>query len=101
VHFALSEPHAATTLRAALDGRGERFAEVPMLESNRELLILLTRGLSYDDIARRLDISTRSVRRRIDRLRAAIGVVNTVELAAWAGSYGLYRPAPRSSARSS
>jgi DNA-binding NarL/FixJ family response regulator len=66
-----------------------------MLESNRELLMLLTRGLSYDDIGQRLDMSTRTVRRRIDRLRAAIGAVNTVELAAWAGAYGLYRPAAR------
>jgi DNA-binding NarL/FixJ family response regulator len=99
VHFALSEPHAAI-LRAALDRRGRRFAEMRMLESNRELLMLLTRGLSYDDIGRRLDMSTRTVRRRIDRLRAAIGAVNTVELAAWAGSYGLYRPTARSSARS-
>src|SRR5262249_8957649 len=99
MHFALSDRHAAN-LGFLLNGRGWTSTWKPMLDSNRELLVLLTRGLSYAEIGRRLDMSVRTVRRRIDELRAAVGAVNTVELAAWAGWYGLYRPTNRSSVRS-
>lgn len=99
MHFALSDRHAAH-LGDILNGRGWTSAWTPMLDSNRELLVLLTRGLTYADIGRRLDMSVRTVRRRIDELRAAVGAVNTIELAAWAGWYGLYRPTTWNSVRS-
>jgi DNA-binding NarL/FixJ family response regulator len=91
LHFTLSPKHTAA-LRHALKGGAPRFAWVPTLESDQSLLALLTRGLSYAEIGRQLDMSARTVRRRIDQLRTAIGVANSVELAAWAGWYGLYRP---------
>jgi DNA-binding NarL/FixJ family response regulator len=61
-------------------------------DTDRVLIELIARGKSDDEIGDRVGTSARAVRRHIERIRKTIGVRNRVELAAWAGARGLYRP---------
>lgn len=57
-------------------------AQPAMAAQDPEFLRLAARGDSPGDIARRLSISTRSVHRRLARLRDSLGVASGAELAA-------------------
>lgn len=53
----------------------------PQLEAQQaELLELLTEGLTIDQIARRLDVNTRTVQRRLAKLRAHFSATSTADL---------------------
>jgi DNA-binding NarL/FixJ family response regulator len=63
------------------------------LNSNdRHLLELVARGLSDNRIGDELHMSGRAVRKHVVRLRQTLGVGSREELAAWAGTHGLYQP---------
>jgi DNA-binding CsgD family transcriptional regulator len=62
---------------------------VPLSAEDLELLALLATGLQADSIARRLDTSGRTVRRRIRTICDRLGVGTTVEAVAWAARRGL------------
>ena len=48
------------------------------------LLALLARGLSLDAVARRLDLSERTVRRRTRMICDRLGVTTPIEAVVWA-----------------
>ncbi|WP_457032296.1 LuxR C-terminal-related transcriptional regulator [Kitasatospora sp. P5_F3] len=57
--------------------------------SEHQLLLLLAEGLPLDSIARRLDTSSRTLRRRIRVLCDRIGVRTPLQAAVWAARRGL------------
>jgi len=77
--------------KSAFDAGHDGLAVLSSADSR--LLELVTSGLPDRVIARRLLISPHTVRHRVDRLRGRIGARNRIELAAWAGSRGLYATA--------
>jgi len=54
------------------------------------LLELVALGLPDHEIGRRVHLSPHTVKHSIENLRAAVGVRNRTELAAWAGRSGFY-----------
>ena len=54
-----------------------------------ELLAMLAAGLQFGSIARRLDTSDRTIRRRIRAVCDRLGVGTTVEAVVWAARRGL------------
>lgn len=62
------------------------------------LLRLLARGLPVEAVARRLDLSDRTVRRRTRAICDRLGVATVIEAVVWAAHSGLLRgggPVPR------
>lgn len=57
-----------------------------------QLLELVALGLPDHEIGRRLNFSPHTVKHQLEHLRNALGVRNRIELAAWAGRNGFYRP---------
>ena len=57
-------------------------AEPATVASDPDFLRLVARGEAVGTIARRLSISTRSVHRRLARLRESVGAASSAELAA-------------------
>ncbi|MDP8943427.1 MAG: response regulator transcription factor [Actinomycetota bacterium] len=64
----------------------------PRTETQLELLELVARGLPDHEIGRRLHVSPHTVKHHIEQLRDEVGARNRIELAAWAGRHGFYRP---------
>lgn len=62
---------------------------VELSDSDLELLAMLAAGLQFDSIARRLDTSDRTIRRRIRAVCDRLGVGTTVEAVVWAARRGL------------
>lgn len=61
-------------------------AREPSVTAQEErILRLLGTGMTMANIARRLEVSTRSVERKVASLRDRLGVETTAELAAWFG----------------
>jgi DNA-binding NarL/FixJ family response regulator len=58
-------------------------------EEDRRLLELLAEGLPLEAVARRLNVSERTVRRRIRSLCDRIGVGNPVQAVVWAVRVGI------------
>jgi DNA-binding NarL/FixJ family response regulator len=54
-----------------------------------ELLVLLADGLSLDAVARRVNASERTVRRRIRAICDRLGLSSTIQVVAWAARQGL------------
>jgi len=54
-----------------------------------ELLRLLARGLPLDAVARRLNTSERTVRRRVRGICERLGVTASIEAVVWAARQGL------------
>jgi DNA-binding NarL/FixJ family response regulator len=54
-----------------------------------ELLRLLAGGLPLDAVARRLNTSERTVRRRVKAIRDRLGFATSIEAVAWAARAGL------------
>lgn len=54
-----------------------------------ELLALIARGLSLDVVARRLNVSERTVRRRVRSVCGRVGVDSSIEAVVWAVRRGL------------
>jgi len=90
------DPEHWLTLRDALTGR-EQLAEVSVhtfAEQDARLLQLSAKGLSEAEIGRRIHLAASTVHHQLEQLRYAVGARNRIELAAWAGLHGYYRPAP-------
>lgn len=56
----------------------------PLDGADLELLRLIGRGLPVDAVARRLDVSGRTVRRRCTRICRKLGVTTPIESVVWA-----------------
>jgi DNA-binding NarL/FixJ family response regulator len=54
-----------------------------------DLLALLAEGLSVETIARRLDLSDRTVRRRLRSICDRLGLVAPIQAVVWAARRGL------------
>jgi DNA-binding NarL/FixJ family response regulator len=54
-----------------------------------ELLRLVAAGLPLDAVARRLQLSDRTVRRRLKAIRERLGVGSSIQAIAWAARRGL------------
>jgi|SRR5579859_2814416 len=59
---------------------------------DRWLLERVARGWTDDELAAERQVSARTVRTRLERLKRELGVNSREELAAWAGAQGLYDP---------
>lgn len=64
----------------------------PRNEAQLELLELVAGGLPDHEIGTRLHLSPHTVKHHIEQLRGEVGARNRIELAAWAGRHGFYRP---------
>lgn len=71
-------------------GGAERPESDQLSGADRSLLTLLTRGLSDQEIGRRLHLSQHTIHHRIQRLCDRFELRNRVQLAAWGGRNGLY-----------
>jgi DNA-binding NarL/FixJ family response regulator len=58
-------------------------------EPDIQLLRLIAEGLPLDAVARRLQLSDRTVRRRLKAIRDRLGVDSSIQLIAWAARRGL------------
>ena len=99
---------AAAVLRSVADGgsvlrlqphRGHKallrdilVSSGPRTEAQLELLEFVACGLPDHEIGRRLHLSPHTVKHQIEQLRGELGARNRIELAAWAGRHGFYRP---------
>jgi DNA-binding NarL/FixJ family response regulator len=61
-------------------------------ETRVRLLELVARGLSDQEIGRRMHLSPHTIKHHIEQLRRELGMRNRTELAAWAGRHGFYVP---------
>ena len=61
-------------------------------ETDLELMRGLSRGDSTPEIAARLNVTEATIRHRVRRITAQLGVRNENELSAVAASAGLYEP---------
>lgn len=86
------EPAAADFLRELVSSPGPRSA------TKIALLELVSLGLPEREIGRRLHLSPHTVKHHIEDLRRELRLANRIELAAWAGRHGFYRPGPDSRA---
>lgn len=63
----------------------------PHLSRDDQMLLrLAARGRSETEMAAEMQLSGHTIHHRLERLRAAIGLRNRIELAAWAGARGYY-----------
>jgi DNA-binding NarL/FixJ family response regulator len=63
--------------------------EAELSRQDVELLGLLARGLPLDAVARRLNTSERTVRRRVKAICDRLGVTASIEAVVWAARQGL------------
>ncbi len=80
------DPRAA---RAVLDARAEPDPLDGLSAREREVLLLLAQGLPNKLIARRLEISEKTVKTHLTRVFRVLGVTDRTQAALWAQSRGL------------
>jgi DNA-binding NarL/FixJ family response regulator len=80
------DPRAARTV---LDARTEPDPLEPFSEREREVLALLVEGLPNKLIARRLEISEKTVKSHLTRIFREIGATDRTQAALWAERHGL------------
>jgi DNA-binding NarL/FixJ family response regulator len=68
---------------------GDRELVADMSRQDVELLRLLSRGLPLDAVARRLNTSERTVRRRVKAICDRLGFATSIEAVVWAARRGL------------
>lgn len=76
---------------SSVDGEGSPFETLSARET--EVTMLLVQGLRQEEIARRLNLSAKTVNTHKTRLFAKIGVRDSIALARLAAQYGLIDPA--------
>jgi DNA-binding NarL/FixJ family response regulator len=89
VNLELTNGPTSSRLAALLGGSAPEGAD-QLAEPERSLVTLLTRGLSDQEIGRRLHLSQHTIHHRIHRLLDRLELRNRVQLAAWGGRHGLY-----------
>ncbi|MFD9902913.1 response regulator [Streptomyces sp. NPDC059063] len=98
---ALLAPRVTRRLIAEFAGRGpEQYPEIPVrldgvTAREREVLVLIARGLSNGEIADRLHLSLPTVKSHVSHLLAKLGMRDRAQLVAVAYESGLVRPARR------
>jgi DNA-binding NarL/FixJ family response regulator len=85
------DPRAA---RAVLDARLEPDPLAAFSEREREVLELLVAGLPNKLIARRLEISEKTVKSHLTRIFRELGVTDRTQAALWAERHGLGKGGP-------
>lgn len=80
------DPRAARTM---LDARHEVDPAAGLSDREREVLALLVQGLANKLIARRLQISEKTVKAHLTRIFRELGVTDRTQAALWAQSHGL------------
>jgi DNA-binding NarL/FixJ family response regulator len=68
---------------------GDRELMAELSRQDVELLRLLSRGLPLDAVARRLNTSERTVRRRVKAVCDRLGFATSIEAVVWAARQGL------------
>jgi DNA-binding NarL/FixJ family response regulator len=63
--------------------------EVTLSSQDAELLRLIGSGLPLDAVARRLNTSERTVRRRVKAICGRLGVTSSIQAVVWAARQGL------------
>ncbi|UOZ03058.1 LuxR C-terminal-related transcriptional regulator [Amycolatopsis sp. WQ 127309] len=63
--------------------------KAPLEREELDLLRLLAEGLSVEAIARRLDLSDRTVRRRLRSICDTLGCTTPIQAVVWAARRGL------------
>jgi len=63
--------------------------EAGLTSQDVELLRLLAGGLPLDAVARRMNTSERTVRRRVKAIRGQLGVASSIQAVVWATRQGL------------
>jgi DNA-binding NarL/FixJ family response regulator len=83
----------ASVMMAEPGGRasGQRSpgAAAELSRQDVEMLVLLADGLSLDAVARRVNASERTVRRRVRAICDRLGLSSTIQVVAWAARQGL------------
>jgi DNA-binding NarL/FixJ family response regulator len=79
-----AEPGRPASPRPAPDAGAE------LSRQDVELLALLADGLSLDAVARRVNASERTVRRRVRAICDRLGLSSTIQVVAWAARQGLF-----------
>ena len=80
------DPRAARTI---LDARNAPDPLAGLSEREREVLVLLVEGLPNKLIARRLEISEKTVKSHLTRIFRELGVTDRTQAALWAERHGL------------
>ncbi len=83
---ALLAPKAA---RALLNARSEPQPSAELSSREREVLTFVAKGLANKQIALRLGISTKTVKRHVTSIFRQIGVTDRLQAALWARQHGL------------
>ena len=83
------DPRAARTI---LDARSEPDPLAGLSEREREVLALLVEGLPNKLIARRLEISEKTVKSHLTRIFRELDVTDRTQAALWAERHGLREP---------
>ena len=85
------DPAVARKVTRVLTGATDGVASLSLRE--REVLVLVARGMSNNDIARELDISERTARTHVSNILLKLGVTSRTQAALWAIREGI-APAP-------
>jgi DNA-binding NarL/FixJ family response regulator len=68
---------------------GDRDLVAGLSRQDVELLMLLSHGLPLDAVARRVNTSERTVRRRVKAICDRLGFATSIEAVVWAARQGL------------
>ena len=92
VEFALVRSEDAGSSPKAKEGPGGVEETVSLTPREREVAILVARGLSNPEIASRLVISRRTAQTHVQNILNRLGMTSRAEIAAWAVERGLHIP---------
>jgi DNA-binding NarL/FixJ family response regulator len=82
-------PLAPKAAQALIAARTSRPPDVELTEREREVLALLAEGRANKVIARRLEISEKTVKNHVTRILQALGVSDRTQAALWAQRHGI------------